>query len=433
MLIEISIANYRSFSKEVTLSLEVESRLSERDKSVDERNIAETQHGKLLRVAGIYGANASGKTNFVRGLAELRWLVLDSAREGQSGDTLPAVPFRLDQNAASEPSEVEVVYTEGDQQFRYGAAFTREKITREWLFVRPAGADHPEELWFDRTEDHYETGDGWERDRGNEKKTRPEALHISVAAAWDHEQATKILRWFRNLRVINNLNTQSLTDTTRLLRDAKHQQRLRDLIRQLDFGIDDIQLRPISDESLKIQGKLQALASALGEELGVRIQQRSHELKTVHRGVEFALADESAGTRKAISLAGPLLEALATGDPVIIDEFDSRLHTHLAKQLIQLFQDPAVNRRNAQLVFTSHDTNLLTHTLLRRDQLWFTEKSRKTQASDLYSLAELRFPDGKRVRNDARYGTDYLQGRYGAIPFFGNLQAILGESQTDEG
>lgn len=116
----------------------------------------------------------------------------------------------------------------------------------------------------------------------------------------------------------------------------------------------------------------------------------------------------------------------------MIDEFDARLHTLLAKQLVELFQDPATNPHDAQLVFTSHDTNLLTRTLLRRDQLWFVEKSKKTHASDLYSLAEFRLDDGKAVRNDARYEQDYLQGKYGAIPCFGNLKALLADTLGDK-
>jgi hypothetical protein len=152
----------------------------------------------------------------------------------------------------------------------------------------------------------------------------------------------------------------------------------------------------------------------------------------IRQGIPFDLAtDESAGTVKAVALAGPIIEALAHGSTLVIDEFDARLHTLLAKQLVELFQDPLTNPHDAQLIFTSHDTNLLTRTLLRRDQLWFVEKSHKTHASDLYSLAEFRLEDGSRIRNDARYEVDYLQGKYGAIPFFGNLKAQLGEALTE--
>lgn len=199
-------------------------------------------------------------------------------------------------------------------------------------------------------------------------------------------------------------------------------------MRRLDFGIED--LRVVVPERI-LDSKYDAVLKNLSNRqveayMNTRFPPR---VFAIRGGVEFDLdRDESAGTIRAFELAGPLVEVLAGGDIVIIDEFDARLHTLLSKQLVELFQDSVTNPRDAQLIFASHDTNLLTRTLLRRDQLWFVEKSRKTQASSLYSLAELRLDDGKAVRNDARYEVDYLQGKYGAIPFFGNLHAILGET-----
>ncbi|MEZ4453177.1 MAG: ATP-binding protein [Nannocystaceae bacterium] len=424
MLIEVSVANYRSFRDRVTLSLEAEPRLSERDKSVDERNIAQTPEGGVLRVAGLYGANASGKSNLVRALGAFRALVLDSAREGQAGDLLPADPFLLDEGSAREPSEFEVVYVEDGLQVRYGAAFSRERFSREWLFARPTGAE-AEERWFERLGDVYETGEAWRRDPGIEEKTRPEALHLSAAAAWRHPQAEKVLAWFKALTVVDGLrDTGLLSRTIALLEEGGRGEAIRTFVRRLDLGVDDLAVRRSEWEDAEPpRGGPVHARRVFGFGSGW-----FRQIKTVRRGVEFELANESAGTARAIALAGPIVEVLAGGGVMIVDEFDARLHTLLAKQIVELFQDPEVNRHDAQLIFASHDTNLLTRALLRRDQLWFVEKSHKTQSSDLYSLAELRFPDGKGVRNDARYEEDYLQGRYGAIPFFGDLGAILGEA-----
>lgn len=422
MLIELSVANFRSFRERVTLSLEAEPRISERDKAVDERNVAHTPDGDLLRVVGIYGANASGKSNLITALATLRTLVLNSAREGQMGDELPAAPFRLDAETLTDPSEIEVVFVQTGLQVRYGAAFTTTRIEREWLFVRPTGADE-EERWFERTRDTFETGGAWVRDPGLEQKTRDEALHISAAAAWKHAQAQQILGWFKDaLLVLNGVegNIDPIT-TINLLDDETHGPTICALICRLDFGIDDLQ----------VERPLAIMPSwAPGADLHKTVSKGW--LVAIRQGVPFDLIDdESAGTVKAVALAGPIVEALARGSILVIDEFDARLHTLLAKQLVELFQDPITNPHDAQLVFTSHDTNLLTRTLLRRDQLWFVEKSHKTHASDLYSLAEFRLEDGTRIRNDARYEVDYLQGKYGAIPFFGNLKALLGEALAD--
>lgn len=427
MLIEFSVANFRSFRDRVTLSLEAEPRISERDKTVDERNVAHTADGDLLRVVGIYGANAGGKSNLVTALATFRNLVLNSAREGQAGDRLPAAPFRLDADSLQAPSEFEVVFTQANTQIRYGAALTAKRIEREWLFVRPAGADE-EERWFERTHDTFETGGAWLRDVGIEKKTRPEALHLSVAAAWNHAQVLHLLAWFSDdLRTLDSHDDYP-RDTIRLLDHEVHGPAIRALIRRLDFGIDDIEIMD-PDTSAALESLLEITPPEKYYAQVIRHTRYRSPLKARRQGIVFDLKrDESAGTNKAVALAGPIVGILARGGVLVIDEFDARLHTLLAKQLVELFQDPATNPHDAQLVFTSHDTNLLTRTLLRRDQLWFVEKSHKTHASDLYSLAEIRLDDGKAIRNDARYESDYLQGRYGAIPFFGNLKALLGEA-----
>ena len=428
MLIELSVANFRSIRDRVTLSLEAEPRISERDKSVDERNVAHTPDGDLLRVVGIYGANASGKSNLVTALSTLRTLVLNSAREGQKGDRLPAAPFRLDAGSLAAPSELEVVFTQDGTQVRYGAAFTTRRVEREWLFVRPAGADE-EARWFERTQDSFETGGTWTRDPGIEQKTRAEALHLSVAAAWNHTQAQQILDWFQRLRVLDGSNNDSSPqETIQLLEDENHRATIRALICRLDFRIDDIQTVEGPLLLFSSSDYQHIMTAAVYQQLQPK---KSRRLVVLRDGVSFDLKDdESAGTNKAVALAGPIVHTLAHGGILVIDEFDARLHTLLAKQLVELFQDPSTNPHDAQLVFTSHDTNLLTRTLLRRDQLWFVEKSHKTHASDLYSLAEFRLDDGKAVRYDARYEVDYLQGRYGAIPFFGNLKALLGDALT---
>jgi predicted ATPase len=433
MLIELSVANFRSFRERVTLSLEAEPRISERDKAVDERNVAHTADGDLLRVVGIYGANASGKSNLITALATLRTLVLNSAREGQMGDELPAAPFRLDAESLTAPSEIEVVFVHDGSQVRYGAAFTTKRVEREWLFVRPIGAEE-EERWFERTRDAFETDGAWVRDPGLEQKTRDEALHISAAAAWKHAQAQAILAWFKDdLRVLNGVDGQVSAHTTiQFLDEDDHRKTICALIRRLDFGIDDLRV----DEP-DVPGLLgfDAIETKDGKwASGLRFGRRKAppRLMAIRQGIPFDLLnDESAGTAKAVALAGPIVDALAHGGILVVDEFDARLHTLLAKQLVELFQDPDTNPHDAQLVFTSHDTNLLTRTLLRRDQLWFVEKSHKTHASDLYSLAEFRLEDGKGVRNDAHYEKDYLQGKYGAIPFFGNLKALLGETLAE--
>lgn len=155
-------------------------------------------------------------------------------------------------------------------------------------------------------------------------------------------------------------------------------------------------------------------------------------IRTVHKKYDsdghnfstemFDLDDnESDGTKKLFSLAGPLMDALKYGKTLVIDELDARLHRLITCEIIRLFNSNETNPRNAQLIFTTHDTSLLANTLFRRDQIWFTEKN-ESGATDLYSLAEFK------VRNDASYEKDYIQGRYGAVPFVGDIHRLVGDS-----
>lgn len=439
MLVEFSVGNYRSFREIVTLSMEAEPRLSERDKSVNEANIASTPDGDLLRVAGIYGANASGKSNLVQALGEMRDFVLDSAR-GQAGDKLSFSSFRLDAETRKAPTHLEVIFLSEGAQYRYGFEASRERVEREWLFVRPQGEEE-EALWFEREGQSYTTGGDWARDESLEQKTREEALHLSVAASFNQAQAMATVGWLRSLRVSSGLEIDALQDETLdLMESATLAESVRTLMSNLDLGIDDIEVR--SSKGIDALFDLVAGSAGTSEPFrtkGMGGDVREIEVTTVstlhsagQESIRFDINDESDGTRKAFALAGPIVDTLQRGSVLVIDELCARLHTLLALQLMQLFQDPATNPHDAQLVFTSHDTHLLTRTLLRRDQFWFVEKSARTQSTDLYSLAEVRLSSGKKVRNDARYEADYLQGRYGAVPFFGNLKAVLGEALTPE-
>lgn len=449
MLLEFTVANYRSFREPVTLSLVADARLSERDKTVDARNLVRFGDLDVLRAAAIYGANASGKSNLVRAMGMFRRLVLNSSREGQAGDRLPVEPFRLDAATQAEPTSLEAVFTLGARQVRYGFSATPAAVAREWLFVKEAAGE--EVLGFERTGDAYEAGPAWTRDVALEEKTRREALHVSVAAAFNHGFAGEILGWAgAQLKVVEGLGDhETLDETSAYLDGGPHHAAIVALVKRIDVGIEDLHLEedPVFGSSeldralssyFGTRFALNVLHSALDKPTRNPFSRHRRAIQSLHRDpaggppVAFDFADESAGTQKVIALAGPVVATLAAGSVLVVDEFDARLHTLLAMELVGLFQSATTNPHGAQLVFASHDTNLLSRALLRRDQLWFVEKSRKTQSSALYSLADVRL-DGKRVRNDARYEVEYLAGRYGAVPFFGNLGAILGEAlATDD-
>ncbi|MEN9934107.1 MAG: hypothetical protein RLZZ387_686, partial [Chloroflexota bacterium] len=323
-----------------------------------------------------------------------------------------------------------------DSQYRYGFEVTSQRIMREWLY-RLGNAR--EALLFQREQDEIKVRpQNFREGRGLQKFTRPNALFLSVAAQFNGEIASRILAWFRTV----NVNT-GVTDQGDMLNafahyvEGPHREAIERLIQRLDVGIDGLHLErtPASiptDAPEPIAEGLRAFFAAIrgaGEEpenITIKTLHNQYDGEESHVGtITFDLEQhESAGTQRLFVLAHPILHALQEGTLIVIDEFDARIHSNLAVELIELFNDPETNPRHAQLIFTTHNTNLLSANLFRRDQVWFVEKSRQG-ASDLYSLLEYR-NDGKIIRNDASFEKDYILGRYGAIPYIGDLQRLLG-------
>ena len=265
------------------------------------------------------------------------------------------------------------------------------------------------------------------------ERTRPNALFLSVVAQFDGKIAQEVLSWFRSLGIatsLSHLNMGMRMFTENMLSDEESAQAIGSLLKRLDLGIDDFQIekrvsspQPLPDEAPEeLRTALEPFLKLVGEQEQTTVQTIHRKVDDEGRPVESELfyldRHESEGTKKLFSLSGPLIDTLKSGDVLIVDELDARLHPLLTREIVRLFNDPEQNRNNAQLVFVIQDTNLLDNQLLRRDQIWFVEKDRQG-ASYLYSLAEFK------VRNDATYEKDYIQGRYGAIPFLGGMRHPL--------
>jgi ABC-type transport system involved in cytochrome c biogenesis ATPase subunit len=366
-----------------------------------------------LKVAGIYGANAAGKTTLVEALALLQRMVLSSVGE-LAQDKLPDEAFRP--AASRVPTTLEVVAWIGQRQARYGMELVPNGVVKEWLYR--SGDDGDEVLGFLRQGDRYETGPGWTRDPVLEARTRPQALHVSVAGQFNHPEATELVDWVRNLQIWRSEGgPPGATRGHTLKRLAGDRSRVVDMMKLVDSTIDDIEVeRP---------------EAAL--DLGAPSSRAAHStpISILRRGHAYPLEQESAGTQRFLSLTGPILTCLEQGLVLVIDDLDARLHTLLSRTLLELFLRDDLNPKGAQLIFTSHDTHLFARSTLRRDQIWFVEKNPASLATELYSLAEFR-DGGRRVRNDASYEQDYLLGRYGAVPFFGGALALLARCAPSE-
>jgi predicted ATPase len=303
-------------------------------------------------------------------------------------------------------------------------------VHSEWLFSRPSTK---EANYFEREGAEIRVNaERFKEGKGLEDRTRENALFLSVCAQFNGEVAASLLNWFQDLQTMHGFAQMGFLDVTvQRLSSPEQKPRVLELTHVADPGISDFDLR-------QKKRTLEDLPPDMPDRMKKDILKRDAtivELKTTHRKVDGANKDvggvvfdldenESAGTQKLVKLTGPLLDALETGKILIVDELDARMHPLLTRLIVSLFNSPA-NRSNAQLIFASHDTTLLTPKLFRRDQVWFTEKD-QYGATDLYSLVEL-----KGVRKEAAFGKEYIQGKYGAIPFIGDPKWLFCEGSHE--
>ena len=432
MLVEFSVGNYRSFHEIVTLSMAA-AKLKAKHESVDADNVfSVTESTNLLKSAAIYGANASGKSNLIRAMAFMRGFVLHSVTLSQAEDPISVEPFRLSTTTENAPSYFQMIFHLDGKRYRYGYEVDGQRIRSEWLYH----AKKRETRLFIREDDDFDLSSVFKEGRGLEARTRDNALFLSVVAQFNGPTAKSIIGWFRNLKIMSGLEDMGYRlFTMRRLEDSDTRDPIIDLIRQLDVDILDVKIED-TEPGVKFTGlgvpppgarslaqKLHGLFSQLDSEAG-----KSKTLTTYHRKfnehhqpIEREAFDidlhESHGTQKLVALAGPVFDALTNGGILIIDELDARLHPLMTCFLIRQFNSRETNPKNAQLIFATHNTNVLRNDIFRRDQIWFTEKDRYG-ATALYSLAEYK------VRNDASYVKDYIAGKYGAIPYLGSLEYL---------
>ena len=435
MLVEFTVGNYRSFREPQTLNMEATSLKSSPENSGLDENVVFAQGKlKLLSSAAIYGANASGKSNFVKAWKFFQKQVIDSARESQAGDTIRVEPFAFSAPERRKPSFFEVVFVSDGQHYRYGFEADSWHITKEWLFR----SNRTEISLFSRSQQEITINESsFKEGRGLEKRVRDNALFLSVAAQFDGEISKSILLWLANVEVVSGLEDKDYKETTLLLMEyGGFESRVADLIRNLDVNVDGLALRETIQLSLfDFEPSFAAKSSRSGRTRSRDAIQTTHKFyneQNIPEGeVTFDIHQESAGTQKMIYFAGLLLLALEQGMVLFVDELDARFHPLMTCEIIKLFNDKATNPKGAQLIFTTHDTNLLANHLFRRDQIWFVEKD-DFQASYLYSLAEFIDEEGKSVRNDANLERDYIRGRFGAIPFIGDLKRVVGNAVKSE-
>ena len=419
MFIEFSVKNWRSIKTEQKLSMS-----AAKDNELVASNTFNPQAPathNLLRAAAIYGPNAAGKSNIITALNMMRRMVLESASKTQLGDAIPVQAFRLDAETENQPSEFEIVFVADGVRYQYGFAADATRVTEEWLFAFPAGRP---QRWLGRAWNgsSYQ----WESTSALsgqkqlwQESTRENALFLSTAVQLNSKQLMPVFDWFKKNLKIAGIGGWWDGHTVGLCQEKQSRSKILAFLKAADLDIDDMQVEKETfsakylPEDMPKEIKDDLLNDLKGKEIV--------EIKTVHRSVQgkqilFELEDESAGTRKFFALAGPWLDALELGLVLVMDELNDRLHPKMVQFLVQLFHNNETNPKNAQLIFTTHETSILNQQVFRRDQIWFCEKNDE-QATQLYPLTDF---SPRKGRDDLE--ANYLAGRYGALPFLRDLK-----------
>ncbi|AUB79995.1 AAA family ATPase [Candidatus Thiodictyon syntrophicum] len=375
MLIELRVENHRSIRDEQALTMQA---ADDGDLSDPRPRQVPGFAGRLLPAAALYGANASGKSNVLSALGFMRDAVIQSLGAWAPDDGVPRDPFAWGAKS-SEPSVFEVMVLVAGVRYQYGFVADDRRVLEEWLYAWPG---NEKQTWLERDGDLFNFGEhliGENQLVG--RVTRPNALFLSAAVQLRHQQLGPLYGWFRDLRT--------------------------ELLRAADVGIVDMKIERTSAGSAHRN---------VGQRLRVLLRHHSNT-----EDAWLALEDESRGTRTLFHMGHLLLDVLENGGMVLIDELERSLHPVLALKILAQFNDPRTNPHNAQILFATHDTHLLGTMLgeppLRRDQVWLTEKD-PDGATCLYPLTDYK------PQPDENVECGYLQGRYGAIPFLGDLVSV---------
>jgi len=408
MLVQFKVGNYLSFKEPQTLSLVASS-----DDSLPQNTfpVPGIEGTSLLKSVAIYGANASGKSNLLKAFQFMREFVSESAG-GQQGDRIAVTPFKLDPESQGQPSEFEVMFIHEGERYVYGFKADRERVHEEWLSATRIGARLRSRPLFHRGHGgNVQWGPTWRGERRKlEGMVRPNALLLSVAAQFANPIARPVFGWFSGLWAASSteLHTSRLVETREGFAG-----RLSDFMKMADTGIDSWRV----DREPHIEpSRLDVYRDEERERL-LKVFADWPTPKAIHRAsdgrdvVFDLLTEESAGTIQLYNLAGDWLSSLALSWILLKDELEASLHPLLTRFLLRTAHR---SDTTPQLVFTTHECSLLDRDLLRRDQIWFTEK-RPDGSTELYSLWDFKV----KPRQDEDFRGRYLRGRYGAIPYIG--------------
>lgn len=416
MLIEFRVKNFRSISDWQSFSMLAENKVSEM-----EETIVEKADLNILPTAVVYGRNASGKSNLLTAFRALQYLIMDSGTLKVEEEIYPYEPFKLNMNGQNEPVEFLIDFIAKDNiRYIYSIGFLKNEITYENLKFYPKSQPA---ILFDRKlgkkikYGEYLLG----RKKDIEDLLYPNQLFLSKIGTEKNEQLKEVYRFFSEYLYTSTIHDTQYDDTLINIFSTKlgknnipfFNENVSKLMKIADTGIEEI---TIKEENIDKSILPKEMSDEDKEEI---IEKYKYKIRTIHKKfhnnnevdkVEFKLSEESTGTIKLLAIGGLILEALADGQVLIIDELDKSLHPKLTRALINIFKCKKNNPKNAQLIFATHDVSLLDNNLFRRDQIWFAEKEYEGN-SHYYSISDI-----PGIRANTPFEKYYMTGRFGATP-----------------
>ena len=420
MLLQFSVENYRSFKDRAVLSLEADS-----TKDL-ENNYIKVGKDKILKGSFIFGANAAGKSNIFKAL-NAAIMTIRGSNNRQVGEPLYfIVPFAFDGEYTKKPTKFEFVFITNGTKYVYGFEANRTQIFKEYLY---AYFSNKATTIFERDETAKEkykfTINSFKvKMKPLIERNTINKLFLATSASWNCEETRIPLMWFQSGINTFDQNFESLLERTgRMIEsdvDGSLKKFMNNILHEADINICDYEYE--SKEFPSIPFNFLDDQSGTGE-----IRHKSYTIKAIHKVVDnngneanykLDLRDESRGTQSLFFFSPFIKRALLNGEALCIDEFDTGLHPLLVSYLVDLFNNPQVNKGNAQLIVSTHATTLLNLKKIRRDQIYFVEKNQETACSELYSLDEF----SPRTREDIN--KEYMVGRFGSIPDLGDGEGL---------
>ena len=414
MLLEFTCSNHKSIGEKIVFST-----LAGKDNSHNKELIL-FERNRIVKSAVIYGANGSGKSNLIDAISFVKNLVVQSIRH-QPGDGIRQIPHKL--LGIERDSEYTLQFVTKNVRYAYGFTLCKTLIVDEYLYYFPNGK---QVKIFERSAEGYTEGNQFKgRFDSCKDVLKPNRLFLSCAANFSNVREVEAsFRFFKDELVIySGLGIDNWMEYS--LRQMHENENIKKtairFMQSLDTGIKDIIIK-VDQKTLK-ESELPSFLSVEFKTILVRKVTNSVTAKVVYDQFEVDLmSEESTGIRKLFEFICPMIDIVSNGKVLVCDELEANFHESIMYGLVNLFRK--LNRTpSAQMIFTTHDTSVLSLDLFRRDQIWFTELTRDTRETDLYSLAEI-----KNVRKDENIGKGYIAGKYGAIPMLNeNLANIIQE------